>query len=208
MRSALIKTEYEVICMLNDKEDELEITQKSLPSEYWDFTFRTNDTVSSLPLLWPPNSGGIQWSITRTHATSWPNTWAHLAAWHNEHQYVDSDTQQVTHLTLMICNHRIESPSYVQEDIILNAAPEIRKFNSIHKCFSSPACDSHLLPSSTNQTSLNISVLIFSFVSGQDICKLCANYNLKKKNELLTFNSIAQITNFSYTNPKLIQHFC
>ena len=37
---------------------------------------------------------------------------------------------------------KIESPSYVKEDIILNAAPEIRKFNSIHKCFSSPACDS------------------------------------------------------------------
>ena len=33
---------------------------------------------------------------------------------------------------------KIESPSYVKEDIILNEDPEIRKFNSIHKCFSSP----------------------------------------------------------------------
>ena len=118
MRSALIKTEYEVICMLNDKTDDLEITQKLLPSEYWDFTFRTNDTVSSLPLLWPPNSGGIWWSITRTHATSWPNTWAHLAAWHNEHKYVDtiedlnSDTQQVKHIT-----PPIEQPFFLITDM-------------------------------------------------------------------------------------------
>ena len=152
--------------------------------------------MSSLPLLWPPTSGGIQWSITRTDATSWLNSWAHLAAWHNEHKYVDtiedlnSDTQQVDHITPPIeqpflssltchqfptietpariseiqismavhvivetCENfsephdmesfivphvdKIESPSYVQEDIILSAAPQIRKFNSIHKCFSS-----------------------------------------------------------------------
>ena len=67
---------------------------------------------------------------------------------------------------------KIESPSYVKEDIILNAAPEIRKFNSIHKCFSSPACDSHIMPSSTNQTSLNVSVLIFHLSVG----RIYANY--------------------------------
>ena len=35
--------EYEVICMLNDKEDELEIVQNALPSEYRNITFKMND---------------------------------------------------------------------------------------------------------------------------------------------------------------------
>ena len=43
--------EYEVIGMINDKEDELEIVQNSLPSEYRNITFKMNDNEDD-DLIW------------------------------------------------------------------------------------------------------------------------------------------------------------
>ena len=157
MRSALIKTEYEVICMLNDKTDDLEITQS--------YYLQTIGPSHSGRMIRCPHCHCYGHPTQVVSGGPLPGHTPRAGPPHGP-----TLLPGTLNINMMIL---IPSRSHIWTSWYVITAPEIRNcVQTIHNCFSSPACDSLLV-----QIRLH-SIFGFDFLlcqwagSMQTLCKL------------------------------------